>query len=61
MNKEEFRNYLREKVKTNMEFDLVCNIIEYAEGMEKDDQFDFLCAMLDPLNIDNEILEKLEF
>ena len=61
MNKQEFRNFLRDKVKTNMEFELVCNIIEYAQGMEKNDQFDFLWAMLDPLNIDNEILEKLEF
>lgn len=61
MNKQEFINYLRDKVKTNMEFELVCNIIEYAEGMEKNDQFDFLWAMLDPLNIDNAILEKLEF
>ena len=61
MNKQEFRDFLRDKVKTNMEFELVCNIIEYSQGMEKNDQFDFLWAMLEPLNIDNEILEKLEF
>ena len=61
MGTKESIDYLREKVNTNIEFYLICKIVDYAEGMNKEDQFDFLWGMLESLNIDNDILEGLEF
>lgn len=61
MSKQDFINYLREKINTDIEFYLICNIVDYAEGMNKEDQFDFLWGMLEPLKVDKDVLEKLEF
>ena len=61
MNKQEFIKFLKENINTNIEYELICNIVDYAQGMDKEEQFDFLWGMLQPLNVDENVLKNIEF
>ena len=45
MNKEELKKYIKENY-SNLDERLVNNILDYAEGMEEIEQYNYLCAIL---------------
>lgn len=48
MNKKEFKNFVIKycNYKTDIELKFLNNVLDYAEGMEEIEQYNFLCAIL---------------
>lgn len=50
MNKNEFKNYIMEEFPTvfttHFSIEMLENILDYADGMEEIEQYNFLCAMI---------------
>lgn len=60
MNKKEFLQYILDNynvAQTHFDYDLLTNVLDYAEGMEEIEQFRYLCKMIP--QISGEIIKKV--
>ena len=62
MNKKEFLKWIMDNynvAKTHFDYELLENVLDYAEGMEENDQYNFLSRMIP--QIPDEIIRKVYY